>query len=380
MKTTTSDIITTQQMLALVRAALHGTAPDENLFVDSGEAEWNKLFTLSSAQEVIILSLDGTMLLPKKLQPPLPVKLRWIASVDVKEKRYRHCLETARELSARFRENNIRMLLFKGLALSRLYPAPCSRQFGDIDIFLCGKAKEGNVVLERIAAKKKLAAKKHSNFFYKGFLIENHHTFLSHGSYKSFQQSGTLEKQLITILTKTGIMDGTNLVESGQTEETILFPPPDFDALFVTLHTIAHFPSGIMLRQLCDLTVLFTAYKGKIDFSLYRNALSEAGLLKLTNVLISLSVGKLGLNPEYAPQYESDLALENRIWDDMINPKVPRLPDEKRSLFNVIIYKIKLLRSRYWKSELIFQGQYGKRILFSTCYHLRHPEIIKKVF
>ena len=376
MKTSLSDL-TTQQMLTLVRAALHGTAPDENLFVDSGEADWNTLFMLSAAQGVMILSLDGTMLLPKKLQPPLSIKLRWIASVDAKEKQYRHCLETAQELSALFRENNIRMLLFKGVALSRLYPVPGSRQFGDIDIFLCGKSKEGNVILERIANKNKLAAKKHSDFSYKNILIENHHTFLGK---KSFLHSESLEKRLIMVLTEAGYMDETSLAESFQTEDTILFPPPDFDALFVTLHTIAHFSSRIVLRQLCDLTVLFTAYKGKIDFHLYRNALSEAGLLKLANVFISLSVRKLGLNPEYAPQYESDLALENRIWNDMIDPKVSPPPNGKRSLFNVFIYKMKLLRSRYWKSELIFQGQYGKKIFLSIWYHLRHPEIIGKVF
>jgi len=364
--------INAQQLLALTKAALHGTNPDENLFVSVSETDWNELFEHSAAQGVMVLSLNGAMRLPKQLQPPLQVKMRWIVRADTVEKHYRHCLETAKELSDRFRENNIRMLLFKGVSLSRLYPAPASREFGDIDIFLFGKSEEGNVILKCLAGKNRFASKKHSNYSYRGILIENHHTFLNQNDYKSFQHSNYLEKRLMALLEKADSPD--------ETDESLLFPPPDFDALYVTLHTFAHLSSRIVLRQLCDLTVLFTAYKGKIDFSLYRNTLSEAGLLKLTDALISLSVSRLGLNPEYAPPYESDLSLENRIWNDLLNPEVPAPPKEKRTLLNVMIYKMKLLRSRYWKSELLFPGQYGKRILYSTVNYLRHPEIIKKVF
>ena len=359
-------------MLALAKAALHGTNPDEDLFANAAETDWNELLEQSTAQGVMVLSLNGAMRLPKQLQPPLQVKMRWIVRADAAEKWYRHCLETAKDLAARFRESNIRMLLFKGIALSRLYPVPASREFGDIDIFLFGKSEEGNVVLERLAGKKIIASKKHSNFFYKGILIENHHTFLNQSRYKSFQHSEYLEKQLMSLLAEIDIPDETN--------DSLLFPPPCFDALYIALHTLSHLSGKIVLRQLCDLTVLFTAYKGKIDFSIYRNALSKAGLLKSADALISLSVSQLGLNPEYAPPYESDPALENRIWNDLLNPEIPAPPKEKRTLLNVVIYKMKLLRSRYWKNELVFPGQYGKRILYSTVNYLRHPDIIKKVF
>jgi len=377
MKTVFSEI-NSQRLLDLTKAALHGTNPDENLFVDATEADWDELFEQSLAQGVMALSLNGAMRLPNTLQKiAFPVKLRWVASVEAVEKHYRHCMETAMELSALFRKNNIPMLLFKGVALSRLYPVPASREFGDIDISFCGKSEEGNAILERFAVKKRSITKKHSNFFYKGILIESHHNFIGN---KSFQHSEYLEMQLMALLTEAGIPNETFLAESGQTVEPLLFPPPDFDALFVTLHTFSHMSSRIVLRQLCDLTVIFTAYKGKIDFTLYRNTLSKAGLLKLADAFISLSVKYLGLNPEYAPPYESDLSLEKRIWDDLLNPEICAFPIEKRSLLNIIIYKIKLLRSRYWKSELVFPGQYGKKIIFSILFHLRFPKTITKLF
>jgi len=364
---------TAQRTLALIKAALHVTVPDNNLFVDLGENDWQEIFKLAVVQGVLVLTLNGAMLLPKELQPPHALKLRWIAGVDGVEKRYLHRVKTAEELAAYFRENNIRMLLFKGIALARLYPVPYCREFGDIDIFLCGKAKEGDALLQRIAGKNLLAAEKHKDFIYKGILIENHHTFLDIERWKN----DILNKRLMMILEKAGMTE--TCAASVYGDEPILFPPPDFDALFVMLHLLVHWTSRISFRFLCDLTVLFTAYKGKIDFSLYRSALSEAGLLKLADTFISLSVKHFGLNPECVPPYESDLTLENRIWNDILNPKEPLLPEEKQTLFNIIMHKIRLLRSRYWKNELLFPGQFGKRILYSVFFHIIYPESIGKL-
>ena len=377
--TTTGFELTSRRMLSLTKAALHETAPDENLFADIGETDWNELFELSVEQGVMVLSLDGAMRLPKELQPPRSLKLRWIAGMEAVEKGYRHRLETANDLTSRFRESNIRMLLFKGLALSRLYPVPADREFGDIDIFLCGKSKEGDDVLKRIADKKCVSSEKHTDFSYRGILIENHHTFLNQNSHKSFHRSEVLEKRLMTILAEAGILAEPDPGASGAREETLLFPPPDFDALFVTLHLLGHLPSRIVLRHLCDLTVLFTAYKGKINFSFYRDALSEANLLKLADVFISLSIRYLGLNPDYAPPHECDPALEDRFWNDLLNPEVPPLPKGKCTLPNVFIHKIRLLKSQYWKHELVFPGQFRKKILSSTFFHLRNPKTIGKL-
>lgn len=354
-----------RRMLALTKAALLGTIPDENLFLNIGETEWNELFEQSAVQGVMVLSFTGAMRLAKELQPPPALKLRWIASVETVEKRYRHRLETAKKLAAYFKENNIQMLLFKGIALSRLYPEPSSREFGDIDIFLCGKATEGDALLQRFTDRSCHSSEKHVNFSYKGILIENHHTFLNHAGYKSFHRSEDLEKRLMTALT-----------DADRVEDTLLFPPPDFDALFVTLHMLAHLPNKIVLRHLCDLAVLFTAYQGRIDFPVYRNTLSEAGLTKLADALISLAIRYLGLNPEYAPPHESDVALEDRIWNDMLNPLRPK---KKSNLIAVFQYKTRLLWTNRWKYELVFPGKFWKRNLHSAFFHILHPGVIGKL-
>ena len=367
------------RMIALVKAALHGSSPDDSLFVNITEADWKEIFQNAVKQGVMVLSLEGAIRLPKELQPPLAVKLPWIAGMEAVENRYRHCLESAEKLSAYFKENNIRMLIFKGFSLSRIYPVASSREFGDIDIFLCGKAKEGDVLLEQISDRKLPFTKKNVNFTYRGILIENHHTFLYHSILRGFHCSENLEKRLLKLLAEAGIFPDTTLAAPKPVGETLLFPPPDFDALYVTLHLLSHFPFEIVLRQLCDLTVLFTVYKGKIDFASYREALSEAGLSKVADVFISLSIKYLGLKPEDAPSYQSDEDLENRIWNNMLHPAFTPSPIKKQTSFTIFIRKIRFLLSGYWKFELIFPGKYWKRIFRSIFFHISHPQIIGKL-
>ncbi len=374
MKTVWSEL-TTCRMLALTKAALHDTTPDDTLFINTDETNWSEVFELSAAQGVMVLSFLGAMRLPKELHPPLKLKLRWIAGVEAVEKKYQHSVEVAKDLSARFRENNIRMMVFKGLSLARLYPVPYSREFGDMDIFLCGKSAEGDALLEKLIGERYLTSKKHVNFSYRGILIENHHHFINQGKDRKLHRSEDLEKRLMNFLMEADKSEETNENESFGSNDTVLFPPPDFDALFVTLHLLVHLANRIVLRHLCDLTKLFTVYNGKIDMSQYRHALSETGLLNLADAIISLSVRYLDLNPEFAPPYQSDVMLENRLWNDMINPKVPTLSKEKHNVFAVLIFKIRMLQSNYWKYKMIFPGQFWKRIINSILFRIKNPKI-----
>ena len=370
---------TAQQLIALNQSVLNETVPDEELFTGMDESQWDNLLCYSAEQGVMALALDGSMLLPKSLQPPRIVKWRWIAGVEAVERRYQLQLKIAEELTAQFKENNIRLMLFKGFALSRFYPTPEHREFGDIDIYLCGKASEGDMLLKRLTKKENPPSEKHTGFSYKGILIENHHTLLNQGVPSSFYNSDILEERLKDTLVSAGILGNEQLTSSGSLNEKLLFPPSNFDALFVMLHALGHFPAGIVLRHLCDLKVLFTAYRGKIDFASYRDSLSKAGVLKVADALTALTVRYLGLNPECAPPYESDPELEEKIITDILHPSIPPLREEQRTLFKILIYKIKLIRTRYWKNEMIFPGRFGKLIIYSVLYHIRHPETIRKL-
>ena len=348
-----------QRLLALVNADMHDSGIDEDLFVGVAENDWRELFAAAAKQRVSALAFNASLRLPQKLQPPMTIQLPQITRTEGIEKLYLQRLETAEELSRFFGENNIRMMVFKGVSLSALYPNPASRDFGDIDIYLCGKSVEGNVLLEKLTGNKGVGkiTSKHTNFAYKGVMIENHHTFINKNSFKN---SAFLEMYLEKMTVNAGT-----------------FPPPDFDALFVMLHTLRHFRSHINFRSLCDITVVFSAYKGKFDLSRYSECIAKAGLEKIAGAFVSLCVRYFGLNPDDAPPYQPDVALENRIWNDVLYPIT--LPIEKRTLWNVILFIPSLLKYYYWKSEAVYPGQYTRRILGSMVYYLKNPKNIRKV-
>ena len=63
----------------------------------------------------------------------------------------------------------LKFLLLKGIGLSLVYPNPSSRESGDIDFYLFGNYKEGNLIF---APTKFSESAKHSSFVYKGVNVE----------------------------------------------------------------------------------------------------------------------------------------------------------------------------------------------------------------
>lgn len=95
---------------------------------------------------------DGMERLPEELRPPRDIRLRWALTAEEQEKRYRRQQKKAAKMAAAFAENGIRMLVLKGLGLSRDYPVPAHRECGDIDIYLFGASDEGDRLLLQMGA------------------------------------------------------------------------------------------------------------------------------------------------------------------------------------------------------------------------------------
>lgn len=93
---------------------------------------------MAADQGVCAVIGDGMERLPEELRPPRELRLRWALTAERQEKRYRRQQEKAAKMAAVFAENGIRLLLLKGLGLSRNYPVPAHRECGDIDIYLFG--------------------------------------------------------------------------------------------------------------------------------------------------------------------------------------------------------------------------------------------------
>ena len=193
-----------RMLFALLRASLHERKTEITLFLDSTDEEWKQCHRLAVSQGVMALAWDGVMRLPAELQPPLSVKLAWAAAVERYEKKYLHYCRTADELSRFYAQHGISAMQMKGVGLSAIYPVPCHREGGDIDIYTYSADKsrmsdgEANRLADSLMRLENIDvdtehSPKHSVFYYKGVPVENHKTFLNVESYKA---AGEVEKVL----------------------------------------------------------------------------------------------------------------------------------------------------------------------------------------
>ena len=360
----THEILTRPQQafFILLRAGIWNQNPEDDLFLDFSELEWKEVYRSSIEQGIMALVFDAVMRLPDELRPPRSLKVNWTLNVEFQEKNYARQEDVACVLAENFSKVDIRMFLFKGLSLAQFYPIPSHREFGDLDIYLFGKYKEGNRSLIRQGSAKKHSDPKHTSFYFRGNSIENHAFFISVHRYSHLKR---LNDKLILLSEKS-----SNII----IPDKPLLPVPDFNALFIMTHILLHFPSSIVIRHLCDWAVFLEANKENIDFVNYKNTLSEAGLLKAADAFTSLTVRFLGLNPESAPLFNCDPALEDKILLNILNPLI--LQKQNPSLWDIVAFKYRMLKYRRWKYELINPDRYGVFILNSILFYLRHPGLI----
>jgi len=358
-----------QILFALLKLALWNKVPDQALFENSDEALWNNVYHLSSIHGLGAIALDGIRLLPKELQPPRSVKLRWMIHVNSTESKYEQTLTVANEIAGLLAENNIQILIFKGLGLAQFYPVPAHRSFGDIDCYLFGKQEEGDRILVKAGAVEDHNTEKHNALLYKGILIENHRYFLTEDN--RYYNLPVLEDQLMKTIANGNFLNNP-LVNKA------LFPPPGFDILFILCHTYGHYiMDGLFLRHLCDWAVFLKANKGKIDFEAYRQIIARSNLTKFSDAFTALTVKYLDLEPELAPPYGSDPEYENRILQESFDPSI-RDNFNRLSFLQIVKLKINRLKSRKWKYEEATGMNYYKAIIHSIYFHIVHPKSITR--
>ena len=122
-------------LLALLRAALAGKAPEAQAFDGATPADWERCYRLAARHGVRALAWDGLALLPPALLPPRALRLLWGADTCRVEEQHRRYCRAAHELTALFADNGIATVLLKGTGLSTCYPVPAHREGGDIDLY-----------------------------------------------------------------------------------------------------------------------------------------------------------------------------------------------------------------------------------------------------
>lgn len=273
---------------------------------------WERIYRMAADHGLSAVVWDGICRLPAAQQPPRETRIRWALSAEKLEERYRHQQQTASKLAARFSEEGLRMLLLKGLGLSRDYPLPEHRECGDIDIYLYGQSDKGDRVLHEIGAHLYFDVPKHSEYIWDGVLIENHRTILN-------VRRNRTERELNALLVRLLEKDGTHGLAPG-----IQAPRATFNAIFLIRHAAVHFQKeGIVLRHLCDWACFLTRHWDEIDHALFRTAMEDYRMDRFADLMTAAAVEYLGAE---VPGPECEAGMLGRFMEEVLT--LSPMPDK----------------------------------------------------
>lgn len=125
-------------LFELLRFALDTTGKLQGLEEAPSEEEWKAVYNLARRQSVLGVAFSGIKKLPENIRPARALLLRW--SLDAEAIAGKNVLmnQEATRLTQVFECAGRKNAVLKGQANARLYPDACSRQPGDIDLWVEG--------------------------------------------------------------------------------------------------------------------------------------------------------------------------------------------------------------------------------------------------
>lgn len=328
-------------MIALIRYGILDKKPDN--IPPSAVVDWDKMMDFAAAQGVLGWVWDGICKLPKDDQPPRQQAINWGLSAQGIWDRYNKQKRVLMQMIDICNQNNIRLLLFKGIALSELFPRPESRPSGDIDIYLFEDYKRG----DQIFAKENVTrTNKRTGFDYQGVHIENHRIFLNAYKKKQVNAIKYLESSLKDIrLTK----DGYYIMS------------PIANIVYQVMHFLAHLDdisNPLSLRFVVDFGVSMTHYKDYIHPEELKVVLKSLKITEAFCLLLRLAEIIMGI--DLGCYYFK--RIEREDCESVIN-LIKSRPMQSVSLYRKsFIERVKMYSSHYIKFNRLFKYMFQNRI------------------
>jgi len=324
------------RLLSIVRCALTGYALDAALFEKMTDGEWLELLDVCCQQGICAVAFDAIELTPEVYRPNTDVLVEWFGQTSYLEQCYDFHLEAVNQLADFFKRHEIKVVLFKGYSLSLFYPTPKHRPTGDMDFFHCGQGESADrLVNEKLGVEVKQNEEKHSVYEYKGVHVENHATIVNELEHKSLS---VVEKYL-----------ENELKEHSEYDEVsgCFMPSAMFNAVYLPLHIGSHFVFGeTNLRQVIDYALMVNRQHQLIDWKKVKDLAIEGGYYQFMCCMNGICINELGLEPSYFPAWEYDIALKDRILNELLSP----LTIDASSL----LFKVKRFISNRWKYRMVY--------------------------
>lgn len=358
-----ADIVTRLLKYALWHDS---TSLDGNVFDRLSVDDWGGIHEFALRQGVSAIVFDA--LTDAGIALPRPIKMRFISAVSNIENEYAAKLKTAARLAEIYRSNGIRMMILKGLGLSQLYPHPNHRPCCDIDIYLFGRQREADDILRKNYNIPIDEDKHHHTVFHIGkTMVENHYDFIEAHSRRSKSE---LEPRLKAIAeTEQPIR-----IEIGGQEAYI--PSPNLNALFLTLHSGAHFAAGnISVRHLLDWSLFIDRFGEDVEWEKVYALADEFGFRRYLDCLNTMCFDYLGLEKKQFITVSQEKDIVEKSWTDTLEYGKECIPD---NFIKGWIYRIDRRFANVWKQRMVYRDDLVSSFLLSAAIHVIKPKYWRK--
>ena len=326
--------------------------------------EWDAVEVLAEEQGVDGFLLSGIE--PLTSQIPLEVKLQWIGGVMQMEALHEDYVRALASLAGFYNEHGLKMMVVKGYACGLDWPRPEHRPTGDIDIWLFGKQKIADEVLEReTGIEVDRSHHHHTVFEWQGISVENHYDFINVHHHRSHV---ALEREL-----KRLGADDSHFVEVHG--ERVYLPSANLHALFLLRHGMLHFCFGeFTMRNLLDWGFFVQKHRGEVDWEWLLGVLDEHGMRPLFDLFNSICVEDIGFVASLFPSAKVDEQLKARVLAEILKPQSSG--GEALTLVPRLAFKWHRWRGNAWKHRLCYKESLWSAFWSGVWNHLLKPSSI----
>lgn len=347
------------------------TELDIDRFCRLTTSDWRYLCDLSFDQSVAPLTADGLQKMleyyeSSELAIDLPemedVKYEWLTSCMQVESENLQQRSVAIDLARKWAEGGCRIMMVKGQAMGLYYPVPEHRAVGDIDIYLFDDYERGNDIARYAGGHVDTSWYKHSQIYYREQVFENHLFFVT-------TREGKRSKQLNDTLC--GLLEGQSFPCFRGSD--ILLPPVDFNALFLTYHSLSHFVSeGLRLKQVVDWAMFLKEEQTRIAWPMFSDLCDRFHFTRYVNVLNDIAVHCLGVSVT-SENIVCESPYTGRVLSSIFNDNDYVFGSGESNWSN----RLKLIRNLFkyrWKYKEIYQSSIIKQLFLYASGFIFHTE------
>ena len=304
----------------ILSCVVNDTPIEAECIAPMSEADWQELYLLAKQQGVTAVVFEKIKPLPKEVAPPRGLAMKWLSHSMAIEKQTRMIYQRCADFAQLMHGHGLHTLVLKGVAVSRYYPNPWHREYGDLDCYLYrsdggkvtwnGCYEEGNCIAEQAGDEVERGHYKHSHICYEGLEVENHQFSLP---IKDGKKTKALERHLRRIVERQG--GGCAIGDS-----MLCAPSADFNALFLTAHAMSHFLyESIKMRHVMDWALFLKREQDKVDWNVFWHWCDKMHYTRFVLCVNYICVHRLGLRIHAFAVEEDDTVkrLATRMLQDI---------------------------------------------------------------